>query len=409
MKKTTIILLLLFLPLSLFAGWDIVTNMPNPRHGLSAVELDGKIYVIGGQERHHGGGLPSVDIVTAYDPVSNEWDEEIAPLNHARRYAFAAAHNGYIYVAGGRDGVTPVPQVERYDPATNEWRDITELPYPRIGLGGAILGDSLFVIGGDLPDSESGEKLSRVDIYRFSDSTWTEGPPLHQARTLGLTVQIQNHLVVLGGLQLSPLTSTEIYENGSWSTGPDLPHITANFGGVTLGDSIVIAGGAVQDGNTRECYILDGDTWSEASELNHPREGLSMATSGDKVYAFGGRHRNVLVSQVEMLTLEPVATAEEPGSIPETFALGNYPNPFNPETTIRAVVPDLPSASHVALQVYNALGQKIYTSEKTYTGAGDYTWRFDVTGLREQPAGGVYFYSVMAGHLRQTEKMIYLP
>lgn len=406
-RLCNILILLLMAPIALEAGWNIITNMPIPRHGLAAVELNGKIYLIGGQAMHHGGGVGAVNTVTVYDPATGEWDAEVASLNYARSYAYAATHNGYIYVLGGRNGILPVPQVERYNPEANRWTVATELPFPRDGLGGAVWGDSLFVIGGSSPDSLQG--MNRVDIYRFSDSTWTTGPAIHQARAAGLTLRLRNRLYVLGGIRLSPLASMEIFENGTWNSGPNLPQSMANFGGVVYGDSLVIAGGIFQHGSSNSCYIYSDNEWIQGPLLNYPRAGLVMVRHGDSVFAFGGRYHQSAVSQVEELSLSPVAIEPETNGIPQEFSLGNYPNPFNPRTTIQAKIPEISHIAEVHLRIYNLLGQLVYESKQVYIGAGEYQWRFNANSLQKPLSGGVYVYRVTAGRQQESGKMVYLP
>ena len=57
-----------------------------------------------------------------------------------------------------------------------------------------------------------------------------------------------------------------------------------------------------------------------------------------------------------------LAVNEKSDILPKEFALhDNYPNPFNPTTTIRF---DLPKSSDVSVLIFNVLGQKIKTIEK---------------------------------------------
>jgi hypothetical protein len=78
--------------------------------------------------------------------------------------------------------------------------------------------------------------------------------------------------------------------------------------------------------------------------------------------------------------------------IPETFELySNYPNPFNPTTTIRYTVP---VRSEIILEVYNALGQKIATLRRGELEPGSYdtVWNADA-------ATGIYFCRIAASSL----------
>jgi len=96
-------------------------------------------------------------------------------------------------------------------------------------------------------------------------------------------------------------------------------------------------------------------------------------------------------------------TGEIPGS-PELYT--NYPNPFNPITTIRF---SLPKAQDVKLVVYNALGQKVYTlfDGKQRKGLHIATWNgIDQRG--RQVSSGVYFYRLEAEDFEMTKKMVLL-
>lgn len=88
--------------------------------------------------------------------------------------------------------------------------------------------------------------------------------------------------------------------------------------------------------------------------------------------------------------------------VPAAYHLGpNYPNPFNPTTTIPFA---LPLASHVVLEVYDATGAAVETLVNEPLAAGRYTVTWDGLGL----ASGVYVVQMRAGDFSQTRKMILL-
>ncbi len=89
-------------------------------------------------------------------------------------------------------------------------------------------------------------------------------------------------------------------------------------------------------------------------------------------------------------------------SVPTEFRLDqNHPNPFNPTTTISYA---LPTDAQVELAVYNLLGQKVATLIDGWQTAGYKSVPWDATDC----ASGVYFYSLKAGDVVQTRKMILL-
>ena len=92
---------------------------------------------------------------------------------------------------------------------------------------------------------------------------------------------------------------------------------------------------------------------------------------------------------------------------PAKFTLcQNYPNPFNPETAIQF---ELPQNSHVRLEIYNLLGQRVTTLLDCPKPAGRYTLKWDGKDHRglNVPAG-IYFYRFDAGNFIQNKKMILL-
>lgn len=86
--------------------------------------------------------------------------------------------------------------------------------------------------------------------------------------------------------------------------------------------------------------------------------------------------------------------------IPSVHSLGpNYPNPFNPSTTIRY---GLPCRSRVMLTVFNTLGELMTTLVNGEREAGDHEVTFDGSGF----SSGVYFYRIQTGDFAETKKLV---
>ena len=90
---------------------------------------------------------------------------------------------------------------------------------------------------------------------------------------------------------------------------------------------------------------------------------------------------------------------------PQNYTLGNnYPNPFNPSTTIKF---DLPRSSRVKIEIINILGQSIKNliSEELSAGQHQINWGGrDNSGL--DVSSGVYFYRINGENFSETKKMI---
>ncbi len=87
---------------------------------------------------------------------------------------------------------------------------------------------------------------------------------------------------------------------------------------------------------------------------------------------------------------------------PSKFALyNNYPNPFNPTTTIKY---EIPKTVNVSLKIYDLLGREVRTLINQEQKPGFYEIPFGSSEL----SSGIYFYVLRAGNFMQTKKMILL-
>jgi hypothetical protein len=90
------------------------------------------------------------------------------------------------------------------------------------------------------------------------------------------------------------------------------------------------------------------------------------------------------------------------GGIPISYSLDhNYPNPFNPSTTIEF---GLPIAAEVKLTIYNALGQQITNLFQGKLNAGKHRYTWQASAL----PSGLYFYRLSSKGFIQTRKMLLL-
>lgn len=86
-------------------------------------------------------------------------------------------------------------------------------------------------------------------------------------------------------------------------------------------------------------------------------------------------------------------------SAPDGYSLGsNYPNPFNPSTTISFTIAQ---PEHVSLTVYDALGREVSKLVDADLGAGSHTATFGGRNL----ASGMYVYRIQAGDFLAEKKM----
>ena len=100
----------------------------------------------------------------------------------------------------------------------------------------------------------------------------------------------------------------------------------------------------------------------------------------------------------------PPSTEDEviPGAVTELS--GNYPNPFNPETTISY---SLREAGNVSIDIYNTKGQLVKHLLKDDMPAGDHRVVWNGTDNNKRAvSSGVYYYKMNSGRYSSTKKMI---
>jgi photosystem II stability/assembly factor-like uncharacterized protein len=138
-----------------------------------------------------------------------------------------------------------------------------------------------------------------------------------------------------------------------------------------------------------------GKTWKVIDDGLDASWIHAIAISGSSIYAGTGRAGVWRRSMAEIID----AVAALDSSLPVRIELHqNFPNPFNPSTTIRY---GLPERSHVSLAVYNMLGQAVTQLVNGEVDAGYHEVKFDGSYL----PSGVYFYRLQAGRYVETRKL----
>ncbi len=148
---------------------------------------------------------------------------------------------------------------------------------------------------------------------------------------------------------------------------------------------------------------MQGVRTIDFSDPGHPQEigffnqesfdAVGLANYGSFVCA---AYRDIMV--LENTYISQLGHQEK--HFPENIHLfPNYPNPFNPETTIRF---ELPRRSWVRLTVYNTLGETVQELINRTMSAGIHTVRFKAHNL----PSGIYYYRIRTDHFQQTGKMM---
>jgi hypothetical protein len=141
------------------------------------------------------------------------------------------------------------------------------------------------------------------------------------------------------------------------------------------------------------CYFpyADGKPWSiVASDFDlDGKTDIALTSSSDSLYVLynlGGGTVGIRDKEIK--------------EVPTSFSLEqNFPNPFNPTTTIQY---SIPFSEKVSLKIFNLLGEEVKTLTDEFQEAGKYSVQFNANNL----TSGIYFYRLQAGSFVQTKKMI---
>jgi hypothetical protein len=86
-------------------------------------------------------------------------------------------------------------------------------------------------------------------------------------------------------------------------------------------------------------------------------------------------------------------------ALPAGYSLSSSPNPFNPTAKITFA---LPVGSHVRLDIFNIVGQRVTTLADGYFEAGEYSYEWDASGV----ASGIYLYRLTTDTFSQAKQMV---
>jgi hypothetical protein len=163
---------------------------------------------------------------------------------------------------------------------------------------------------------------------------------------------------------------------------------------------------------------VDGDMEFSCNLLSNPSNGtVTVSVEGSFVYSpttdysgsdsftFTVCDNSLCDTATVLITIHPLSIDET--ILPKRFTLHqNFPNPFNPVTTLRY---DLPENGHVNITIYDMLGRQVKTLINQTQDAGYRSVIWNATNDYGKPvSAGIYLYQIHAGDNMQTKKMVLL-
>ena len=383
----------------------------------------GMMGTISGTVTEFGTGNPiSGAAITAgdYSTTSNA-DGSYAFLVYQGTYNVTCTKTGYqnaiypdVLVVGQQ--VTALPIV------------LTEVTLPPLNVEAVIESPESVGVTWDSPTDE-GPDGSCINPFSRIDTSTRGDRALLGYRVWRLSQGAEGNENLWTSLTPEPLTETS-YSDTGWQNVPD--------GSYRWAVKAVYTGGALSPAALSEALIKVTHIGTIAgivrSNTNVPVRGATItcgdivATTNDSgaysmqveegTYTLVASHpnyntetvENVIVYANQTTTQNFIMTAvdnDDNVQIPVATSLnGNYPNPFNPETTISF---SLKEPANVSIEIYNVQGKLVRTLVNEERTAGNYTviWDGRDSGGRNV-ASGVYYYRMRAGKYSSTRKMIML-
>ena len=293
--------------------------MPTARYDFSTSVVDGKIFAIGGQVRlkQDEFGDMVLSKVEMYDPETDTWEQR-ADMPTPRSAVSTSVVDGKIFVIGGEqlkkikgyrgwalEG-KKLPTVEMYDPVTDTWTQKADMPTPRSYLSTSVMDGKIYAIGGMSSSTEQG-RLETVEVYDSATDTWAKTESINHARSCAAISVVNGEIYAMGGrgwsgIQSEPdpyLSSVEVFnlKTNGWQKRTEMPAPKTSHTASVIDGKIYVIGGYVQEDKklknlaTIESYDPTTDRWTQEPEMLIGKSGHTTEVIDGKIYIFGGDSR----------------------------------------------------------------------------------------------------------------------
>lgn len=265
-------------------AWEDLASVPYDVRGPAAVEIDGRIYVIG-----------AVTPVTAFEARVQIFDTSTLtwsmgpPIPDWTHWGAATVVDGRIHYFGGQAPAGRRDPVDHHwilDPATSTWSEGPPLPEPMAGMAVETIGSRIFMFGG----YDGGGELSAATwVLDTETKEWRESARVPGARAHWDGALIGDTVYLVGG-SIPGTSSPDILmfdlDSERWTLqSRALPIGRDTHGVVAVGENLCVIGAS---GAGELCFAPASRTWIDLPDIQRVRRELAAVTAGDHVYAIGG-------------------------------------------------------------------------------------------------------------------------
>ena len=231
---------------------------------------------------------------------ADSWMEG-APMLNGRTMATAALLGDELYVMGGDAIAGPRSDTEIFDLKGNFWRATSALPVGVQQAAAAALNGRIYVSGGfeagKRYSNEAGGPSEALWIFNPRIGTWVDGASMPEPRIGHGLVAVDGKLYALGGKgpDAARVLVYDPSENKWAAIGASMPVPRVEAAYVAVGNSIYVIGGLSASGEALsrvDIFDTAEGSWSRGPDLPSPRAGHVAVRFGNAIHVLGGEQRN---------------------------------------------------------------------------------------------------------------------
>jgi hypothetical protein len=274
--------------------WSSLPNMPIPRAASTGAVVRGnQIIVVGGVTTKQ---LP-VSKVDCYDIDTGKWLEDFPPLPIGVVGPYVRLIDDQLYCIAGTDK-KDCNQSVMYDFDKKRWNNLPRKPTPCYSCGGYLYDRKLIIVGG-----RNGQTpVQEVEAFCLDTRQWERLSSMSSIRVFYSVVGIEDEIYVMGGL-VPKAGLTKIVERYSihedmWCRIRDLNELRSDCAYGVVGKRVVLTcglGGADKDKGkppsamtTGEAIEYRGRRFKKLPQTSMPRTSLSMVSFNGKLAVMNG-------------------------------------------------------------------------------------------------------------------------
>lgn len=287
--------------------------------------------------------------------------QELPALRSPRAGAAAAVVGDEMFVIGGENENGVLGTVERYDVRFQTWAQLSNKPTPVTDVRAAVLGGKIYVPGGRR-SADPKDVVAAFEAYDPRTETWEQLPDLPAPRSAYGLATLEGKLFLFGGWDGAGYRD-DVWEydpeRGKWRERSNMPTARAYAGAVALNDTIWVLGGENDSGqlDVNEAYNPVRDRageqpWSNKARLPRPRSRFGAAAMQpiSKIYALGGDSGDEAADEYDARS-DSWQQIEAPGQ-----SIGSRPGVVQQDLLLIALGGERPDGTYATnMQAYQAL------------------------------------------------------